>query len=90
MTRQVALGAIVAFGLTVLVLSVWTPSAPVISAAPTPVPVAAPAPSMQGEKPPLKVMPIRDLKPGLMGQAVFARTGVTAGGALELGDAGAP
>jgi|GEM_PF-6976223 hypothetical protein len=28
MTRQVALGAVVAFAVTVLVLSVWTPSGP--------------------------------------------------------------
>ena len=39
MTRQIALGAIIAFGLTVLALSVWEPK-PVIAPAPPP-PVAA-------------------------------------------------
>lgn len=40
MTRQVALGAIIAFCLTALVLSIWQPTP-----AETPAPVPAPAPT---------------------------------------------
>lgn len=42
MTRQVALGAIVAFSITVLALSLWQPSNDV-TPTPPPAPVAAPA-----------------------------------------------
>ena len=46
MTRQVALGAVVAFFATVIALSVWEPKAvvapPAAVAAPAPVPVAMP------------------------------------------------
>jgi hypothetical protein len=41
MTRQVALAAIIAFGVTVLVLSVWQPKA---DSPPTPTPGARPSP----------------------------------------------
>jgi hypothetical protein len=42
MTRQIALGAVIAFAVTVLVLSVWEPKPPV-AAVPPPPPPAAPA-----------------------------------------------
>lgn len=43
MTRQIALGAVIAFTVTVLVLSVWEPKPPVAAPAPAPAAVA-PAP----------------------------------------------
>ena len=43
MTRQIALGAVIAFGVTVLVLSVWEPKAPTpVAPAATLVPAVAP------------------------------------------------
>lgn len=44
MTRQVALGAVVAFFATVIALSVWEPKN-VIAPAPAPAPASAPAPA---------------------------------------------
>lgn len=48
MTRQIALGAVIAFAVTVLALSVWEPKPPVAQVAPTPPPVApAEVPGLQ-------------------------------------------
>ena len=46
MTRQIALGAVIAFAVTVLALSVWEPKAPVAAVAPPPVAAVPPMPVM--------------------------------------------
>jgi hypothetical protein len=52
MTRQIALGAVIAFAVTVLVLSVWEPKPPVAAVPPPPAPAEpAPAPAPGMEKP---------------------------------------
>lgn len=67
MTRQIALGAVVAFAVTVLALSVWEPKAVVV--APTPPPVVQPAPA---ELAPGMVKPFRPatLKPETMSRSI--------------------
>lgn len=45
MTRQIALGAVIAFAVTVLALSVWEPKAPAPAAPAPPPPAAAQAPA---------------------------------------------
>ena len=75
MTRQIALGAIIAFGVTVLALSVWEPR-PVIAPPPPPPPV------MQ------KAAPFKaaSLRPEAIGRIVRQPLIVPA----QLIDAGAP
>ena len=60
MTRQIALGAVIAFGITVLVLSVWEPRppAPVVPAA-TLVPAAAPIVVAPLHEKPLRPLSLR-------------------------------
>ena len=82
MTRQVALGAVIAFAVTVLGLSVWTPSAPVVSppapAAVQEAPVSAKPVLVKGDK-----LQLREISPA-MREAVFLRAT-----AVEAKDAGA-
>ncbi|HEY1087358.1 MAG TPA: hypothetical protein VGE37_06675 [Archangium sp.] len=71
MTRQVALGAIIAFTLTVLALSVWEPK----PEAPAPTaPAAAPAPVAPGEMmvKPMLLKPA-SLRPDLPSRALMRR-----------------
>jgi hypothetical protein len=56
MTRQIALGAIIAFGVTVLALSVWEPK-PVIAPTPPPTAPAVEAPKFQKPFRPLSLRP---------------------------------
>lgn len=63
MTRQVALAAVVAFGITVLVLSIWKPSAEAPPPQPQPVTPTVvapqiPGPQLRNQK--LLVIPRRD------------------------------
>ena len=76
MTRQIALGAIIAFGVTVLALSVWEPK-PLLAPAPPP-----PAPALQ------KASPFKpaSLRPEAIGRIVRQPLIVPA----QLADAGAP
>ena len=66
MTRQIALGAVIAFAVTVLALSVWEPKAPVAVAPPPPV-AAIPAVPML-EKP----IKSATLRPDGVGRAMRA------------------
>ncbi len=65
MTRQIALGAVIAFVVTVLALSIWEPKAPVAEGLPAPV-AAAPAAV------PAMVKPIKTatLRPDGVGRAM--------------------
>ncbi len=67
MTRQVALGAVIAFAVTVLVLSVWTPSC-----GPAAPPPPAPPQTLASEPNP-KMLQLKQMKPSLMRQDAFVR-----------------
>lgn len=76
MTRQIALGAVIAFAVTVLALSVWEPKNP-----PPPAPAAAvvdPA------------MPRQNLRPAVLRPEMIGRTVRLSPPVLQLVDAGAP
>ncbi len=88
MTRQIALGAVIAFAVTVLVLSVWEPKAPAPAAPVAPPPAAAAVAPARGLDP----MTFRqNLKPAAMRPEALGRTIRQAPAALLMGDdAGAP
>ena len=80
MTRQIALGAVIAFAVTVLVLSVWEPKAPAPAAPVAPPPSAAPAR-------PIDPMTFRqNLKPAALRPEAFGRTIKQVPAALLMGD----
>lgn len=82
MTRQIALGAVIAFGVTVLALSVWEPKPPAaVAPAPTFVPAVAPVVvAPQYEKP---------FRPATMRPESINRM-ARQPGMLQVIDAGAP
>ena len=85
MTRQIALGAVIAFAVTVLVLSVWEPKAPAPAAPVAPPPAAAPARAID----PMTFR--QNLKPAALRPEALGRTIKQAPAALLMGDdAGAP
>ena len=81
MTRQIALGAVIAFAVTVLVLSVWEPKGPAPAAPPPPPPAQAVDPMMFRQ----------NLKPAMLRPEAIGRTVRQAPPVVMLGaDAGAP
>jgi hypothetical protein len=87
MTRQVAIGAVIAFAATVLLFSVWTPSQPPAPPPPAP-PVATPVLSKDIQ---IKQVQLRPLPGALVNKALLVKNGAPAGdAAIGSADAGAP
>ncbi|MFZ5443511.1 MAG: hypothetical protein ACOZQL_26125 [Myxococcota bacterium] len=78
MTRQVAIGAVIAFAATVLLFSVWTPS-PAPLPAPPPPPAPAPAVLVPNKEVRLRPMEIKPLPPGLIDRSLIVQGARDAG-----------
>ena len=85
MTRQIALGAVIAFAVTVLALSVWEPRAIVAVA---PVPVAIPAPVPAPLLPTLSIQ--KPLRPMMLRPETINRSVRHPVMMMEIVDGGAP
>lgn len=87
MTRQVAIGAVIAFAATVLLFSVWTPSQP-----PAPPPAPPAATPVLSKDIQIKQVQLRPLPGALVNKALLVKNGAPAAGDAAIGatDAGAP
>ena len=85
MTRQIALGAVIAFAVTVLALSVWEPKPP-LAVAPPP---AAPAEVAPGPAPAPRMLLAKPFRPEMMRPQDITRS-VRTPVLLPAVDAGAP
>jgi hypothetical protein len=70
MTRQVAIGAVIAFAATVLLFSVWSPSAPVVAPAPV---VVQPAPPAAALERPVQLLQVKPLRPDVVNRGMLLK-----------------